>query len=924
MGDKLPNGYFVDDLIWWGETLDREVWIAKGFIIEPRDLSEASVRDRNDVKAMLMTHLAMLGETYHAQWQWAVGSDYRDALSRYDEETDERIDEATPWCRFARKERHQRYDAAMAEGRLRRDRCMLFLSRKVDARPPAKSVRHRSRAQFLEQIIEQERVAFHNMLGTLRQMFDHTTITPMGDVEHFHAIRCFLNPDLPEGTPDEVAHELDTRLTIQENCKRSSQTKHPEASYRTKGMFENVVIVTRWPKSTWPGIFKALTKLDFLTYSISVNIHPKSVRKEIDKEERLIERLQGDFASEGKYSLLTSLRKKEKKVDLLAQGYTLPFEVLYLVRVWDESAEGVAAKTRAVENAVMSMAGAQCYSVTAFTPAKHLSWQVWPGWLGGKYNHRDIYAEHEYLVDLLPFSATFVGHLKEAHAIWDGDNKNLVGLRLFANGTPQHAVVFGMTRSGKSAWMCDLLSQVSQYLSYLLIVEEGLSYGIFAATEGSDPIIIHPDGEVTINYFDTHGLPLTSLQLSTATALLHQMAGFSATEEDNRARSGILSEYVVQTYEDFAEKWLKQDEGRAWHAMTMGNAVERWRRERMPINSTYADAFCALRDFADRREDEARSFIHALDEGDIVRWSKTGDGERIIRNFLFSSFEPEEFPRHEMLVEMMETAIMRHHDKDVVNRLVSSLHQWRAGGDYGKLFDGVTNVSLTNKVSLFELAYAPPQMKAAAGFLIANYGRQNMMTLPRHLWKMTIFEELSRFMNVPGGEQIVSENYAQMAKFSCVIWSIVQQYNQFKSSSIRPVVIDNSAIKILMRQQDQGDLDDIGNDIGLTEATKSTIMSYPIPAQMSDGERYSSATYFVKDPLHPVCGTIRNICCPEMLYCSSSTGEDFEKRSRELKQYSSVHEGIFAETDKRSAEAARRKEDEERKRLQRRRVSIAT
>ena len=56
-------------------------------------------------------------------------------------------------------------------------------------------------------------------------------------------------------------------------------------------------------------------------------------------------------------------------------------------------------------------------------------------------------------------------------------NHNLIGVRNFLSGTPQLAVLLGMTRAGKSAFMCDLLSQTDPYYDFTLIVEEGLSMG---------------------------------------------------------------------------------------------------------------------------------------------------------------------------------------------------------------------------------------------------------------------------------------------------------------------------------------------------------------------------------------------------------------------------------------------------------------
>ena len=95
----------------------------------------------------------------------------------------------------------------------------------------------------------------------------------------------------------------------------------------------------------------------------------------------------------------------------------------------------------------------------------------------------------------------------------------------------------------------------------------------------------------------------------------------------------------------------------------------------------------------------------------------------------------------------------------------------------------------------------------------------------------------------------------------------------------------------MMKQNDRADLEDISRDIALPEITKQTIMSYPLPDQQT-GQKYSAFTYYHVDPLRPICGTVQNIASAEMLYCSSTSGEHFEKRARQLKQHGDIIEGI--------------------------------
>jgi hypothetical protein len=60
--------------------------------------------------------------------------------------------------------------------------------------------------------------------------------------------------------------------------------------------------------------------LRLLDYTITVNVDPIPIRKEIVREEKAHERLAGDYASEKKLSRLTVMQKKEPKIAALTKG----------------------------------------------------------------------------------------------------------------------------------------------------------------------------------------------------------------------------------------------------------------------------------------------------------------------------------------------------------------------------------------------------------------------------------------------------------------------------------------------------------------------------------------------------------------------------------------------------------------------------
>ena len=126
-----------------------------------------------------------------------------------------------------------------------------------------------------------------------------------------------------------------------------------------------------------------------------------------------------------------------------------------------------------------------------------------------------------------------------------------------------------------------------------------------------------------------------------------------------------------------------------------------------------------------------------------------------------------------------------------------------------RLVSGHSTISMTGRLAHFDLTYIQEsngQLKELAGFLIANYGRQHIITLPRGKRKRVIFEEVARTLDIPGGERLVSEFYAQLSKFSTWIVSILQQYGRLQHSGIRPIVFGNAKQFFFTRMNDRQEL----------------------------------------------------------------------------------------------------------------------
>jgi hypothetical protein len=915
MFERAPNGFFVNDLILFN-SLRRGGYVAKGFVFEAPDLTNSPIADLNEFQDQLSRLLASLHDNQRLQIQYFSDSDYKAELLRFQKET-ERFDNI--WTKRSRNERFMRYWQAMVERKLRRQRVIIYISRSLENTPKLVSGDAALRKYYLT-ILDQLRGEFEHVHGQILDIFASTgtRILPMTDVDHFRHYKQFLNPSLADRFDFDASQDFSPELSIQENCWHSEGNGQGDFGFYLDGHYHSVIALTRWPRTTYPGIIQRLTNLRLLDFTITVNIDPLPVTQEIHKEEKEHDRIAGDYASEKKVSLLTVMEKKQKKIHALMQGQTIPFNALFVIRAWDKSKDGLAAKTGAIKNAINAMNSAQYFESNLPSTSRKLFFQTWPGWLWGRYEHRKLYSEHRYLADMLPITSTFTGHLKTAEAIYDGPNNNLVGVETFSgskdNQSPQHAVLLGMSGAGKSVTVCDLLSQTEGYFAYTVIIEEGLSYGIYTQTveEGARPIIIHPDGDLTINYLDTKGLPLTPDHLSAATALVARMIGTSSQEDKQMLRQAQIAKYLNLLYEDSFQDWQKKRHYQLFNIARHAMALQKFRLERMPPGATTLETFADFRDQAKpgpngekngQSSSEAATnfnewgteYIAQFPEADVLRFLKDPKTSREVRNLAFAYFTPEEFPTHRMLQELMMLDPVGS-ERDQIIEIATLILPWCRDGNYGCLFDGTSNLSLTGKIAHFELGYIPEsakELKAAAGFLITNHARKHIITLPRAVRKRNVYEEVARFLDIPGGQEIVQESYAQLRKFNCWNISIVQQYARFKQSRIRSAVFGNSRQFFIMRQNDRADLEDMAQDIALPEVTKHAIMNYPLPDHQS-GQKYSPFTYFHTDSGRNLCGTAYNISSREMLYCSSSSGEHFDKRARELRQSPNIVEGIIA------------------------------
>lgn len=904
---SAPNGFFYRNLVWY--DLPRgDALLVKGFRISLQDLSGAGVELINSFHSAMSNLLFSLPDGLHMQSQWRVTSDYRDALEPFQQRTSETA--VNDWSRFSREEIFYRLSEQAERGQLRREEHILWFSKHVPTPLGRVLSTAASVERHIEMLAEREDTAFGHLQRALQQSFgSFGQVTPLSEEEHFLNYRNFLNPSLRLQTREAALKEFDPEATIQDLTFRSDGIAlHDEhASFHFAGHYHTLFAISRWPARVRPLDVLAITQLPFNDYVITTNVIPQNTRDEISREEKLIERLEGDFQSERKRHLLTAKQRKEQKVDQLAGGYTRLFSTLQIVRVWDRTLDGLITKCEMMKAAISDL-GAQYYHVTRGSTARNLFMQTWPGFTRSKYRGFDLETSNHSLAALLPFSSTFTGQLENAEALFHGSTRNVVGLKTFAGATPQHMLVLGGTGAGKSVFMNVLLSQTEPDYHRTVIIEEGFSYATYTRTLGAEPIVLQLDGELTINYLDTNGLPLTHQHIGTAAALCLQMVGVSDSADVNKLRLGQLGEYINQAYDDAAGDWLMANPEKTIDLQRLGFALEKWRAQRMPGGSTFLDAWLDFLNVRRESPQAADDFLALADADEILAWAKTRDGETTWQRLIFAEWSHGDYANltHSTIHMALRYSPMPHHDRKEINWLADMLGIWtRETGQRGKFFDGISNLDLKQRVLHFELSLIPESaadFKAAAGFLLNNVVRHTIMTDPRSWRKRIIFEEAPRFFNVPGGEDIVAASYATYRKYSTWLVAVAQQLSQIPEK-LRPVLIGNSQLKIIFRQQSSADLELLARELRLPAVTVEAIRNHPSPEHLPASDRYSSCTCWSGQADRSLNGTIRVYACPEMLYLASSDGDVHEERAKALKDWPKVMDGILAEVAKRQAKA---------------------
>lgn len=860
--NHLLDGYLLQDLIVF-RGLQKGGFVGKGFRVQPPDYENAEVAWLNRFEDDLRVLLTSLKDNTRLQIQWAVDSDYKRELLAYYENTKNLA--RSEWSRRQRNERFTRYWEHMERRELRRERLHLYVTTKVEAHVGPPTQGKRALYQYLLDTSARELRQYGELFEQIFRGLGGS-VEPLDDAGHFREFYRFFNASASDQPNLDYKQLFDPEQTIVENCFNGEAVPlaKPDLGFYLDGYYHGLLVIKSLPKATFSGMISQLTSLDMLDYGMTVNIRALDIMREIEREEGAYEKLQHTIQHSPKLRMVAAMQKKSQKIARLMSNEVLPYQAQFILHAWDQDKAGLRAKLAALRSAIGKMNGAKYYDPALPTSARNYFYASLPGWSWSKYDDFSHYIEDVNLANLLPISATPTGDLSEAEAIYDGANRNLIGVRTFAGRKdapcPQHGVMFGMSGAGKSVNMVDLLTQTEPYYEYTVIVEEGLSYAHYTRSIAPDakPIILQPNGNLTFNYLDTLGLPLNAAQVANASALGLLLVGGSEDRDKGLLRAAQLSSAIRQLYRDFQEDWARKHPEKmreiVAHALRL-----RQRHSTLPPGSTFLEAFVADRD------DPCHDPI-PFDDGLLEQAMHDPTLSEDVHRLTFAYLTPSEMPTHGHLRELLSLESHGVQGQEL-RHLATLLEPWCAGGNYGPILDGINNVDLRGAMTHFELGYIPESaedLRAVAAFLITNHVRNEVITRPRKARKRVVLEELSAFLNVPNGERITREFYERMRKFHCWVISVIQQYSRFRESAVRSSVMGNSRLLLLLKQRDRLDLEHIGESFPLAEVTKATISTFPEPSR-SGPNAYSGFVYYRVEDEKPVIAVGRNVLAKEMM-----------------------------------------------------------
>ena len=913
---RLPNAYIVqtanlqESFLVYGE-LSSKGFAAKGYRLEVPNLDNAGNALKNDLFMRLSGWLASLSLDKRIQIRYTRDADYRDILERYKEDTEQYA--ADLWSRKIRSENYDDFMRRIAERRLYREYVSVYFSRELRQFIGSDFIpeQEQDRRQF-----EREVTTAFEADRTELQQFLNQPVTPLDHIGLYKEYYRAVNKSAFDLDIDYEA-DFEADLAGIYRCgyaKTSSESG--AASFHSDGYFHNIFTLHDFPKSDLtPFAGNRLLGNDIQNLTIAVNIEPLDTEKVIEQKQKHWRRVRADLLEEeSEVAASAGLDELTEHIYRLGKGEDSPFRIEYVIHTWNKDAAELQSDSMILRQAATSML-TSLDSYELGLQSMHNFLKTLPGYTWYKRHDAALDCMHRPLAAMLPFSCSFVGKGAEGNILFGGDHCNLMTFSFFDGDTPQHTLCLGQTGSGKSVNFVSILSQAYYQFAKVVIIEEGGSYYNLTRIRGNEAqyIVIDPNANQTLNYFDTGGLPLTPGQLEFVTAFLTAMCGESSDLEVIQDRTALISPFVAAVYTDAYVEWRNRNREGLEQAARMALSVEKLIPS-MPIDrNTALDAWIELRDALAAPAESPDASRHRLLEL-YKSWTIRELNDYIIedsemlRNISYAYMAKSDMPYHSQLVEALRETSLLHLDRSDLNRVAARLAVYSV--ESGKsLFDGETTVDLGRRwvhIELGKIAQSGAVLRNLVGIVINNLVMNQIINMPRGSAKLYLFEELARLLaTVPGAAEIVKQSYAQLRKYKCVAVTITQSAAQMTQSGVGQIVMTQSKQFLFLRNTDATELRLITNYVPLSEDAQRNVRNFPAPEHLPPGRKFSSFLLYAQRADWPVVGVGRNYASAAILASAATSGGLHSRLERLMKELQAQNAGLpFVELLLRAMEIA--------------------
>ena len=896
MNAIMPEGYFYEDHIVFGDPGNGSV-IARGYAVNFPDLSASDDQAFIDLESDIRLMLGTLRPDERLQLQFYTSSDFSGPLNRFLEDT--RSNSKVPFCSKVRDELVLRYRDRMACETLTQTNARLYLS-----------------SQFPKFVTGAGRKVrgFDEVFKVLRRSFDQKqqffdlllrgyggSVKALDNMAHYSELLKFWSPGQTR-VWNPKQKDIDWLRAITDLCQFSelAPRREPEQGFYLDGCYFGLMVFKTMPRATWPKTFEPFFALTIPNLRVVVNMQPLPVESEMRYEEERFARLVSNIDPQSpSLQSEVGLDKHRERMRRLMSNQVVPFRAQIIVIAHDRTSDGLGVKMEALRAAI-GKTGAEPHHPSVATSNLAFFNCATPGF-GPWIPYPDYWHKIDdlNLSNLWPAGSTPRADLESADWIADGDRNNLIGGRSFLCAQPVHTLVVGSAGGGKSVLLQTTTLQTALRFGLIVVIDDGLSWMTTCRKldPTNRPIIVRSNGHQTFNIFDTRGLPLSAEHLTNATALCHLLVGRSSDEDKDKLRAAVLSDRINEIYGVAHRAWRNRHPELHYKLSRRTAALLNFQTSN-GIEG-FQDAFLEARQQCKANPEALLKFEHDISDAGALALDRDPKTEHLVRNLGLASWTPEMFPTlSDLQDELHAAALQKSPHQELCATLASLLRPWLRDGRYGPIVDGASNIDLGSvefsetdplKVVHFDLGKigkSEAELRAVVGFLITNQVRNHIQGMPRAVRKQVIIEEMTSFLKIPNGEEIVIDFYERFRKYSAQVVSVFQHYGTLLEAhpKVAHAILGNSDAMMLLRNPNRKDLETLGNFVHLPEVIKDKIASFPKPADMTGrSDAYAGFVYVQLDGEQPRFTVARNVISEELEGVTSSSGDKFEEKLRELK-----------------------------------------